>query len=388
MLTIQGLVCGTPEYMSPEQARGEPLDGRADLYAAAVILYQLVTGDIPFRADSPMGIISRHLAEAPRPRAGGAPTCGIPKAVDADRPARPGEEPRAPLPERRSPSARRSRRCSTRPPAAHAAAAQRAGVDADGARHLGLATRRSRTPASPATAALRRSRRPRTDRRGRPPTEGHRASPAGGRAGRLGLVAFAVAHGARGRVTAAAAPRPGADRAGAGRRPSPPAAPAPAPPPPAPAAARAPKRRRRARPRRRRRRRRRARGSPTRKRTHRTAPCAAPAARRRPQPRRRAAPAAPPRRRRPPRPSRRRAAPREVLDRGREAARPGRGRRRLRARRRGEEDERRSCPPIYKFLGKCYMRAGRTREANENYKRYLELAPNAPDAPFIKSIIK
>ena len=76
MLTVQGLVCGTPEYMSPEQARAEPLDGRADLYSAAVILYQLVTGDIPFRADSAMGIISRHLVEppdaaqppAPRPR--------------------------------------------------------------------------------------------------------------------------------------------------------------------------------------------------------------------------------------------------------------------------------------------------------------------------------
>src|SRR5262249_6922357 len=59
MLTIQGLVCGTPEYMSPEQARAESLDGRADLYSAAVILYQLLTGDIPFRADSPMGIVSR-----------------------------------------------------------------------------------------------------------------------------------------------------------------------------------------------------------------------------------------------------------------------------------------------------------------------------------------
>ena len=67
MLTVQGLVCGTPEYMSPEQARAEPLDGRADLYSAAVILYQLVTGDIPFRAESAMGIISRHLAEPPEP---------------------------------------------------------------------------------------------------------------------------------------------------------------------------------------------------------------------------------------------------------------------------------------------------------------------------------
>src|SRR3954463_13382259 len=65
MLTVQGLVCGTPEYMSPEQARAEPLDGRADLYSALVILFQLATGEIPFRADSAMGIISRHLSEPP-----------------------------------------------------------------------------------------------------------------------------------------------------------------------------------------------------------------------------------------------------------------------------------------------------------------------------------
>jgi serine/threonine-protein kinase len=73
MLTVQGLVCGTPEYMSPEQARAEPLDGRADLYSAAVILYQLVTGDIPFRADTAMGIISRTSPSRPsRPASGGA----------------------------------------------------------------------------------------------------------------------------------------------------------------------------------------------------------------------------------------------------------------------------------------------------------------------------
>ena len=82
MLTIQGLVCGTPEYMAPEQARAEPLDGRADLYSAAVILYQLVTGDIPFRADSPMGIVSRHLSEMPVPPSLQRPDLPIPPAID------------------------------------------------------------------------------------------------------------------------------------------------------------------------------------------------------------------------------------------------------------------------------------------------------------------
>ncbi|MFL5308472.1 MAG: hypothetical protein ACJ8F1_24890, partial [Polyangia bacterium] len=45
-------------------------------------------------------------------------------------------------------------------------------------------------------------------------------------------------------------------------------------------------------------------------------------------------------------------------------------------------------PQVHKFLGKCYMRAGRAREANDNYKKYLELAPSASDAPFVKSMIK
>ncbi len=56
----------------------------------------------------------------------------------------------------------------------------------------------------------------------------------------------------------------------------------------------------------------------------------------------------------------------------------------------GEEAKRMSpkLPAVYKFLGKCYMRAGRAPQANDNYKKYLELAPNASDAPFIKSMIK
>jgi len=66
-LTQAGMVCGTPEYMSPEQARGEELDARSDVYAAGVIIYQMVVGQIPFNAPTAMGIVTKHLTEAPVP---------------------------------------------------------------------------------------------------------------------------------------------------------------------------------------------------------------------------------------------------------------------------------------------------------------------------------
>ncbi|MDC0707402.1 protein kinase [Stigmatella sp. ncwal1] len=66
-LTRAGFVCGTPEYMSPEQARGASVDHRSDLYAVGVLLYQLTTGLLPFESDSAVGFATKHLTEEPPP---------------------------------------------------------------------------------------------------------------------------------------------------------------------------------------------------------------------------------------------------------------------------------------------------------------------------------
>src|SRR5207237_4459046 len=75
-LTNTGLVVGTPAYMAPEQALGRPLDARADLYAIGVILFELLSGELPFRDRDPLALMRLH-AKAPPPRldvfTGGAP---------------------------------------------------------------------------------------------------------------------------------------------------------------------------------------------------------------------------------------------------------------------------------------------------------------------------
>lgn len=62
-LTERGLIFGTPHYMSPEQGHGEPTDARSDLYSLGVILFEMLTGGKPYRAENPMAVIYKHRKE-------------------------------------------------------------------------------------------------------------------------------------------------------------------------------------------------------------------------------------------------------------------------------------------------------------------------------------
>jgi len=66
-MTRAGMVFGTPQYMSPEQALGLEIDARADLYAAGVLLYQIVTGKLPFNSDDPVALIRMQVSTEPPP---------------------------------------------------------------------------------------------------------------------------------------------------------------------------------------------------------------------------------------------------------------------------------------------------------------------------------
>ena len=378
MLTVQGLVCGTPEYMSPEQARAELLDGRSDLYSAAVILYQLVTGDIPFDADSAMGIISRHLADEPEPPSHRRRDLNIPAAVD-----------RIVL---RGLEKNRDLRFENAVAFREAIETMIGGADVPlhPSVRAGMPTARdlagSPTPIVPARSAA--------DRFGTTANMTGRARPR-----RKGLVLAAAAILLASAVGAIATSR--ARRAQTDAREAPmsaaPAVTAAVIAPPAPVAVRGP------------------------------APPASPAARAAADEAPPPAPVAPPARdahakRRapltrtaataaaailavdstsptspksaPPPPAAAEAAPpppvrgmREVLGEAEKLLAQGEV---GDACARGEEANKLApkSPQVHKFLGKCYMRAGRTREANDNYKQYLELAPTAADAPFVKSMIK
>src|SRR4051812_25126813 len=66
-LTNDGYMVGTPAYMSPEQVLGRDIDGRADLYAMGVVLFRLLTGQLPFKADSGIAMVQHQLNDPPTP---------------------------------------------------------------------------------------------------------------------------------------------------------------------------------------------------------------------------------------------------------------------------------------------------------------------------------
>jgi serine/threonine protein kinase len=66
-LTKTGMSIGTPSYISPEQAKGERVDGRSDIYSLGVVLYELLTGKVPYDAENTLGVILKHI-EQPIPR--------------------------------------------------------------------------------------------------------------------------------------------------------------------------------------------------------------------------------------------------------------------------------------------------------------------------------
>ena len=98
-VTQTAAVIGTAQYLSPEQARGETVDARSDVYSLGCVLYEILTGEPPFVGDSPVAVAYQHVREDPVPPSqrhrGHLPRAGRRGAQGA------GQEPREPLPDRR-----------------------------------------------------------------------------------------------------------------------------------------------------------------------------------------------------------------------------------------------------------------------------------------------
>lgn len=82
-LTEHDMICGTPDYMAPEQIRGEDLTPRVDVYAAGVMLYRMLTGKLPFTGKTPVAAMTAHLTARIEPPRAARPDRQIPPAVEA-----------------------------------------------------------------------------------------------------------------------------------------------------------------------------------------------------------------------------------------------------------------------------------------------------------------
>ena len=82
-VTKTGLVVGTPEYMSPEQLSGDKLDGRSDIYSLGLVFYRMLTGVLPFQADSAQETMIKRLTDEPMPLSGARPDIAFPPGLQA-----------------------------------------------------------------------------------------------------------------------------------------------------------------------------------------------------------------------------------------------------------------------------------------------------------------
>jgi serine/threonine-protein kinase len=82
-VTKTGLVVGTPEFMSPEQLAGDPVDGRSDLYALGLVLFRMLTGKLPFAADTVQEMMVKRFTDAPLTLAQARPDLRFPPALQA-----------------------------------------------------------------------------------------------------------------------------------------------------------------------------------------------------------------------------------------------------------------------------------------------------------------
>ncbi|MBK9034152.1 MAG: protein kinase [Myxococcales bacterium] len=82
-MTQAGDLVGTPQYMAPEQIRGDEVDGRTDVYALGAMLYEMVTGRLPFEGPTVMAVLSKHLTETPPPPTARRPDLGLAPALDS-----------------------------------------------------------------------------------------------------------------------------------------------------------------------------------------------------------------------------------------------------------------------------------------------------------------
>lgn len=380
-LTMKGLICGTPEYMSPEQARGERLDGRSDLYAAGVVLYQMLTGEVPFKSSSPVALLSMHLGEMPAPPSLRKPGLDIParleelvlRALEKD----PAKRPQT------AAEFREELRDAVSEVLAYVPALG-TGPRSSGVRSSAL---RATGSSGPNMAAV-------------PTTQ--TVAPALRKAKTRGLLLTAVAVLAAGAAVllpslsqkpseSASTPEPPAaalaplgqtetiaaqaNEAAAPLPEAPPSAPAPAVAAEAPAVAEVVPRKKKGKPPA-------APGKPAAvgKAVAESAPLiAAPVAAK--------APALVS----PPAPNAAEAPQLSASESALQEAQRLLGKGQYQQACQKGEDARKIDPSqaaTYKFLGKCYMRAGDTTRATDHYRRYLELAPSAPDAAFIRSIVK